>query len=389
MHALTSSNSAQDFGRLDGLQILRAIAAGLVIFDHGLYNFHSKIAGLPGDPSTLLLGDFGVRLFFCISGFIIFLSVARLQPGKSSVRMFAMRRLIRIVPLYWLATLIYAAKLALQDTPPGVMQLVYSLFFVPYSASSTSFMTPVLGVGWTLNFEMFFYTLLGASLFVRPAWRSPLVISAILLLLFGELAGVVAPSRNDVLQALHLLATPELLFFVSGMVMGSLAHRGLLPAFQPLRGDVGFVSVMLLAVAGSVAAGWIGRGEIMGHFFLATACVLLCTSGQGNGRRSDAPTPLSGLRRLVVLAGDASYSSYLTHGFAMGPLARLTQKLGLDVSPIVFSIAMVLVCTAVGIAIYWFVEKPMLRNLNRRWSRPVVSGEQSDADKLAVVARSS
>jgi exopolysaccharide production protein ExoZ len=382
----------RDLARLDGLQILRALAAALVIFDHGIYNFRSKIAGLAGDPVTLELGDFGVRLFFCISGFIIFLSVARLRPGRASARLFAVRRLIRIVPLYWLATLIYAAKLAIEGKPPAATELVYSLFFVPYSPNGLSFMTPVLGMGWTLNFEMFFYALLGTSLFVRPGWRLPLVSSAIFLLLLSALAGLVPSSQNVALQALHLLAAPELLFFVSGMVLGALAQAGLLSAFRPLRGEGELIALVVLTVAGSVAVGLIGPGLIAGHWLVATACVLLCATWNHSigALPSTDSGPLASLRELVVLAGDASYSSYLTHGFVMGPLARLTQKLGLDLTPIGFSMAMVLICTAVGMVVYRYVEKPMLRKLNRRWAAPEALEAQAHPGKLpaVVVSRS-
>ncbi|MFX4975058.1 acyltransferase family protein, partial [Acinetobacter baumannii] len=60
----------QSKNRLDALQALRAIAAGLVIFDHAVVTLVEK-AGLDQTvyPVAWFLGELGVALFFCISGF--------------------------------------------------------------------------------------------------------------------------------------------------------------------------------------------------------------------------------------------------------------------------------------------------------------------------------
>src|ERR1700743_3794055 len=87
------------------LQALRAIAAWMVIADHAL------LAVTRGDPSSSVtslawaLGDGGVYIFFVISGFImVHISWNDFgQPGAA--QRFMRRRIVRIVPLYWLATI--------------------------------------------------------------------------------------------------------------------------------------------------------------------------------------------------------------------------------------------------------------------------------------------
>ena len=116
-----------DQSRFSELQALRAIAAAMVVFDHAVVTWYDKLAGTAAPATALHLSAFGVKLFFCISGFIIFNSVWNLWAGWPSVKNFAVRRLIRIVPLYWCITLIYAGKLSLQGSSPTIVQLFQSL----------------------------------------------------------------------------------------------------------------------------------------------------------------------------------------------------------------------------------------------------------------------
>ena len=81
-------------------QALRAIAALLVFWGHAINAVHQKIeADFPH-----LYDPFGVDLFFVISGFVMVCSSERLFGQPSAPITFFVRRLARIVPLYWLAT---------------------------------------------------------------------------------------------------------------------------------------------------------------------------------------------------------------------------------------------------------------------------------------------
>ena len=89
--------------KLHKLQVLRAIAALLVVADHSL----TVIAGHGLDPKTATafswyLGEQGVAIFFVISGFIMVRSnwSAFARPGAAVE--FALRRVLRIAPIYWL-----------------------------------------------------------------------------------------------------------------------------------------------------------------------------------------------------------------------------------------------------------------------------------------------
>lgn len=137
------------------LQILRGVAALLVV------GFHARpVMDIPADSwldSLFSMGYAGVNLFFIISGFIMcYTTDSRTKPLK-----FIGRRLVRIAPLYWLLLLFHKGLRSLTDP-----QTYLSMFFIPLSPQSPPFLGYATWmVGWTLNYEMFFYLVFFLSLF--------------------------------------------------------------------------------------------------------------------------------------------------------------------------------------------------------------------------------
>ena len=78
---------------LRSIQILRGVAAGLVVIAHVI----EHADWVSGDP-VLITGRFGVDIFFVISGFIITYITG---DGPFDPKVFAIRRIFRVVPLYW------------------------------------------------------------------------------------------------------------------------------------------------------------------------------------------------------------------------------------------------------------------------------------------------
>src|SRR4051812_30753120 len=115
-------------GMILGVQMLRGVAALLVVFAH----IAPQIEHLHGPvPAWLDKGHFGVDIFFVISGFIIWTSsqAEHVTPGD-----FLLRRLIRVVPLYWIATgLVTAVALV----APAVLSS--TRFVLPHVVSSFLF----------------------------------------------------------------------------------------------------------------------------------------------------------------------------------------------------------------------------------------------------------
>lgn len=135
------------------IQYLRGLAAALVLASHALL-----YPLVEPDLGFGRLGWLGVILFFVISGFIM---VTVTGESRFSARDFLRRRFIRVVPMYWAATLI-AALLALavphlfKTTVYDTGEVVLSLLFIPFYNPASGGIHPLYKLGWTLNYEVFF-----------------------------------------------------------------------------------------------------------------------------------------------------------------------------------------------------------------------------------------
>jgi exopolysaccharide production protein ExoZ len=322
---------------LNNLQNLRALAAYSVVFYHCLMRFVT-----PGDPigrAYLDLPSGGVDLFFVISGFVM----VHTTRDDEKPYWFATKRVARIVPLYWAATAIVIAMVLLRDWIfPNVQitaeSIFSSLFFIPHTdASGKAF--PILGVGWTLNYEMMFYALFAISLFLPTAWRLIAVISMITLVwLTATIAKAANVGGGSVIADFY--AHPIIFEFAAGCII---AHALRMPAVVAfVRGTpmwpialVGFAAFLLLPALAPAGTSTVLR------YGAPAVLVVFAVAAQDLYR---APARESFVTRL----GDASYSAYLLHPIViaiMGQAALLTVGTGL------LAEGVILVATLVGTAV--------------------------------------
>ncbi len=174
--------------RIDIIQLLRLLGALYVII------YHSGIAGE--------FGYFGVELFSFVSGYIIIYST---QPEQSK-KGFLLKRGIRILPLYWLATLFYYGIICLRPSLSIMSQarpeyLVKSMLFIPF-INDAGFDTPILGAGWTLNYEVMFYLLFFGSMILSHRYRAAIAVglSCLLVVVGHLLPGSLLPGESFYLQ---------------------------------------------------------------------------------------------------------------------------------------------------------------------------------------------
>ena len=153
--------------KLLDLQILRALAASLVVADHvvGAVTGVGVASDLFHQPGHLI-GHLGVITFFVLSGLIMVRQSSSLFGVPGGAFRFAYRRIVRIVPMYWIATVAWAATTRLGPHPATAKQLLLSLCFIPNFFSPLERLEPVLAQGWTLNYEMAFYFLFFLALFL-------------------------------------------------------------------------------------------------------------------------------------------------------------------------------------------------------------------------------
>ncbi len=175
------SPGARRLGHVDNL---RAVAALLVVWTHLAEDFspRSRVDGpisgfLHAVPPTLNLGHLGVVLFFAISGFVIYGSLAR-RSSENAGRVFALSRFFRLYPAYWVSLLAGLIVLWwLPGTPTPWPMLAANVAMVPGPLGQER----VLGLYWTLEVELLFYvccwSLYRSGLMARP-WTLPVLIFA-------------------------------------------------------------------------------------------------------------------------------------------------------------------------------------------------------------------
>jgi exopolysaccharide production protein ExoZ len=346
--------------KLLALQGLRALAAAMVVQIHGVDNYVLKALNRGADDPGMGrgFGGLGVQLFFCISGYIILKSAENLPANLPAALNFIKRRLIRVVPIYWLVTFFYIVKFHLEGHPALPADIWKSLLFIPFTNDS-GLMRPVLGVAWTLSYEMFFYALMAVAVAMFARWRVVMVITALLsLTLMGQLLDM--PPNPIRVTSLLLLANHWLLFFVVGLVVARLPSHLPMPqlAWQPA-----------FALAAATIAGHMVLSQNIAWYAMHADWMALGACGLAvlvaTNTRDVAPGRTSIWSNWLVKAGDGSYSTYLVHGTILGFAARQVGKVTTQDWSMSFSFAMVLVCSAVGYLVYKFIETPMINTLTK------------------------
>jgi len=334
------------------LQYLRGIAAFMVIYFHAVLQvrlFAGEQAFLP------LIGAGGVDIFFALSGFMMWYTIEQAPVGPGE---FLRRRIVRVVPLYWAITM---AALAVACVVPALLRstvfdlrhAIASLLFLPWrnpalaATGPEDLFVPVLIPGWTLNFEMLFYLFFGLTLWSAKPLRLPLLGLMLLgLYLVSGLVGTASP-----LSFYH----KDMLFeFLAGAILGALhLERRPMPGTAALCIAVASFVVML----GIELAFGTPTPRILLFGIPALLILIAALRAEAGGSVPSWP--------LLNALGNASFSTYLTHGFVLAALRVAVAKLGLGSGAIVFQIGFVLVALAVapaiGLATYSRIERPLVR----------------------------
>jgi exopolysaccharide production protein ExoZ len=299
---------------LANIQYLRAAAAlGVLGYHAGL------VTGVPFG-----FGASGVHLFFVISGFImVAITGEDTQPWP-----FFRARFLRIVPLYWAATLVALAVYALTiGGRPAAADILTSFLFLPWGEPGPGdHYFPVLEVGWTLNHEMFFYASFALVLFLPRRLQLPALT-----------AGFAA------LCALAPLGLP-FAFWGQTIIFEFIAGAWLAAYWKTGRSLVPVLIALFLVLTGFH---FTSAPRDLSPIPFMTWIVALALALE-RGKRW----------RLPLLLGTASYSIYLWHVFGI----RVVTADG--------AVGFVLACLsglAMGLAGYFLVERP-LRRWFGRWS---------------------
>lgn len=319
--------------RLVELDSLRGLAAVGVI----LFHFTTRFDQVFGHTASVVLyaplGQYGVNLFFIISGFVIFMTLARTAKAMD----FVVSRFSRLFPAFWAAVILsfllthllgVPGKTVTLETAALNFMMIHGLFKIP----------DVDGVYWTLEIELIFYAL-AFLLFIagqtaRVHWALGLLIA---LRLATHLASTFAGIHISWTMS-HLLILPQIAWFACGiMIYRRVTHDD----HSPRRDGfiIGFAILQLTLVDGP----WIG-------LLCAILTGVIWAAATGRLRILQ--------NAILVWLGTISYPLYLLHeNIGWGLILHLERLGTLPELAIAIAIASVL---ALASAVTWLVEKPAM-----------------------------
>lgn len=332
------------------IQYLLGIAAIMVVVYH---------LGVPLKKFELLLWwpeglAAGVDVFFVISGFVMW---ANTSDRSVATTTFWAKRLLRIVPLYWLitlamATVLFVAPNVFNTSRFDAQHVLASLFFVPWTHPVKHTLEPVLMPGWTLNYEMFFYFIFGLTLFLPRHSRLPVLVTS-----FGALVtlGMLFPPLR---KELTFYLSPIIVEFLLGVMLAELV---LAERLLPLSSSAA-ITVMLLAFVSILLADDVSMATRAIYWGIpATILVSAGLSWEQGGKL--------GRSSVLRMVGDASYSIYLSQLISMAVITAIWGKLVHATGPMIAAAFAVLELTGAllgGIACYLLIEKPLQRAIATR-----------------------
>lgn len=315
------------------LQYLRAFAAINVVLFHIIGtataygykpNFFSYLEGW---------GSNGVDIFFVISGFVMY--YIQYHKKRSSIEFFKLR-LVRILPMYWFVTfIVIAAMYSLPSTnfnnsPPEFQKIIESLFFLSGAMSKE---TPIVYVGWTLEWEILFYLIISFSLFFKTKFQSiGFVILTLFLISYFSREYIVLEFLYGMLVAFtffnfKLSKNFGLILFILGFTLLILT---LALDFDKQNRFLFWGGPSMLIVLGAVFAPQINN-------------------------------------RFMRYLGDSSYSIYLIQMLTIPLFYKILSKFRLFTNTDLLTILCLLVSIFGGVLMYKLIEKPISQYLSSKF----------------------
>lgn len=306
--------------RLLNVQAMRACAAIMVTWLHSQAAI-SELARAKGESIkqfTPIDLSYGVDIFFVISGFVIAISSQILLRDRRGFEFFR-KRIVRVAPSYWFFTLLLVAMtlsaslfkhVDRSDQILDLKNILCSLIFIPTDtyAYGVDAPLPILFVGWTLNFEMLFYLIFGACIFIGGRLS---VASLRAAMAIGVLVAIGTLAPNLKLPWLFW-SSPITLEFVAGLLLANLYCRGVRipPLAQALLAALGLATWLVLKQSyfthsppnPHVTMGWprVFTGGV-GAVLIMSAAILGKWEVHGAAGR------------ILARLGDGSYTLYLLH----------------------------------------------------------------------------
>lgn len=317
---------------LNNIQALRAFAAINVVLFHviGISSAYSQ--GASALEFLRGWGDNGVDVFFVISGFVMLHT--QFQKSRSPWE-FLKNRVVRIVPLYWLLTLFVVSLLVFLPSVfrggvPEPLWLASSLLFV---SSVVAGKMPVVFLGWTIEWEMFFYVLFAVGLFFRNP-RFQIAFVAFVLAAFVAFTGKLI-----------------VLDFLLGMLVACVFQQKKLTRFHGMVAFAMGAVLLLASISPAVKALGMNRFVLWGlPSFLLVLGLVHCQQLKS---------------RLLAYLGDASYSIYLVQMLTISGFYKFSSRFLTTWNGNLLAVACLAASVIFGCLVHSFIEKPTTVKLRK------------------------
>lgn len=328
------------------VQTLRGVAALLVALMHLIFFYCDSMVYIGGPAphmATFLyfkgFGGVGMQIFFVISGFIM--AYLNAIGETKTFGAFMAKRFTRIVPLYWLCTIVYAFLLV-NPSAFGFWRIAQSLFFIPRHDNSA-----VLGPGWSLNFEMMFYALFALVTLVARASFLWVGIVFLAMQALGKITGF---------YVFNLYSDPIVWDFVAGIAIFHI-HRMEWVKRESLWIFLAGTVILLSSIYWHIPDLSYGPRQFIPWGVPSMMIVLGAVSMEVGQKHAW----IFKSRTLLAL-GNASYALYLIHAMCFVGVSKLllyTLAVQKYIGPDGAVLLYLVVCCVIALAVHHLVEKPM------------------------------
>jgi peptidoglycan/LPS O-acetylase OafA/YrhL len=347
------------FGSLDGLRALSIIG---VIWFHSWWStpYYSQLTKIP----VLRQGEWGVDIFFAISGFLIttLLLRERERSGTISIRDFYIRRSLRIWPLYYAVVALYVVIMLFFEPDAGRVRTFFHYLpgFLTYTYTwciTPKWPTGPFNLAWTLATEEQFYAFWPIVLrFFRGIWSSVVIIAVIAsrLALGYTWTNRILPPGSLPFRIVLSIAIPICLGVLLAQALNS--ERG----FRWLFAILGRKWSAPAALAALAICLYPARTPVLAASLATVALVGACVVREDNGL---APILMF---RPIRYIGVLSYGMYLLNSLCIHAVLLTLGRIGLTYPLFVFPFSVGL-AVAVASLSYRYFETPFLE-LKKRFS---------------------
>ena len=353
--------------RIPELDGLRGLAILLVLSFHYINNNLLHSTGKLGRLLAKLtsFGWVGVDLFFVLSGFLISSILFRNKESKKYFSTFYLRRIIRIIPNYYLLIFIFLIILAIpffRDndflTGNNVIPIwsYYTMVHNFYMAHFQNLGTAAMSVTWSIGIEEQFYIVFPLLVyFTHYKWLPVMLIAAIVIACFLRMsyigwipAYVLLPCRMDAISFGALVAWINYYYDLK-----SLATKYFMPLIVIMAADAAF--------AGYLYFKYEDLGPVKNTLFAIVFAILLVLALTHNNSLYG-----SILRnRILTWLGTISYSLYLFHYLILGLFQHFTGNKGgvgiYNATDLIISVLAFLASILFAWLVFTFLETPMVK----------------------------